>query len=91
VESEINFNLLAIFRFTLYYYYLLSQRKAFMPEMILDISVKEVAKMLKVMNDREMETLTLLLTKEGTELLELKKDLELNRVEFIPRDETFDV
>jgi hypothetical protein len=62
-----------------------------MSEMILDISLKEVAKMLKAMNDREMETLTLLLTKEGTELLERKRGLELNRVEFIPRDETFEV
>jgi len=62
-----------------------------MPEMLVDIPVKEVAKMIKAMNDKEMETLTLFLTEEGAELLERKKDLELNRVKFIPRDEAFDV
>ena len=62
-----------------------------MPEMMIEIPVKDVAKMIKAMNDKEMETLTLLLTEEGVELLERKKDLELERVKFIPRDEAFDV
>jgi len=62
-----------------------------MPEMMIDIPVKEVAKMIKVMTEQEIETLGLLLTEEGAELLERKKDLELNRVEFLTRDEAFDV
>ncbi|MBW1676013.1 MAG: hypothetical protein JRF30_00395 [Deltaproteobacteria bacterium] len=62
-----------------------------MPEMMIDIPVKEVAKIIKVMTEQEIETLALLLTEEGAELLERKKDLELNRVQFLTRDEAFDV
>jgi len=62
-----------------------------MPEMILDIPVKDVAKIIKAMSEEEMETLSLLLSEEGAELLERKKDLELNRVKFLTRDEAFDV
>jgi len=62
-----------------------------MPEMMIDIPVKEVAKMIKVMTEQEIETLALLLTEEGAELLERKKDLELNRVKFLTRDQAFDV
>ena len=61
-----------------------------MPEMMIDIPVKEVAKMIKVMTEQEIETLALLLTEEGAELLERKKDLELNRVKFLTRDQAFD-
>jgi len=62
-----------------------------MPEMMIDIPVKEVAKIIKVMTEQEIETLALLLTEDGAELLERKKDLELNRVKFLTRDEAFDV
>lgn len=62
-----------------------------MPEMILDIPVKDVAKIIKAMSEEEMETLSLLLSEEGAELLERKKDLELNRVKLLTRDEAFDV
>lgn len=62
-----------------------------MPEMMIDIPVKEVAKIIKVMTEQEIETLALLLTEEGAELLERKKDLEVNRVKFLTRDEAFDV
>ena len=62
-----------------------------MPEMIIDIAVDEVAKVIKAMNEKEVETLTLLLTEEGGELLERKKDLELRKVKFLTRDEAFDV
>jgi len=67
------------------------QRRARMPEMIIDIAVDEVAKVIKAMNEKEVETLTLLLTEEGAELLERKKDLELRKVKFLTRDEAFDV
>ena len=62
-----------------------------MPEMIIDIAVDEVAKVIKAMNEKEVETLALLLTEEGAELLERKKDLELRKVKFLTRDEAFDV
>jgi hypothetical protein len=67
------------------------QRRARMPEMMIDIAVDEVAKVIKAMNEKEVETLTLLLTEEGAELLERKKDLELRKVKFLTRDEAFDV
>jgi len=62
-----------------------------MPEMIIDIAVDEVAKVIKAMNEKEVETLTLLLTEGGAELLERKMDLELRKVKFLTRDEAFDV
>jgi len=43
------------------------------------------------MNEQEMETLTLLLSDEGAELLERKKDLKLKKVRFLTREEVFDV
>ncbi|MCP4613725.1 MAG: hypothetical protein GY845_33980, partial [Planctomycetes bacterium] len=50
-----------------------------MPHMTVDISVGNVAKIIQSMNTQEIETLYLLLTEEGKELLERKKDLELGR------------
>jgi hypothetical protein len=46
---------------------------------------------IKAMNEQEMETLTLLLSDEGTELLERKKDLEFKKVRFLTKEEVFDV
>ncbi len=66
------------------------QRRVRMPEMMIDITVDDVAKVIKAMDEKEMETLTLLLTEEGAELLERKKDLELRKVKFLTRDEAFD-
>jgi len=43
------------------------------------------------MTEEEIETLALLLSGEGAELLQRKKDLELKKVEFITREEAFDV
>ena len=62
-----------------------------MPEMMIGITVNEVAKVIKAMNEQEMETLTLLLSDEGAELLERKKDLKLKKVRFLTREEVFDV
>jgi hypothetical protein len=62
-----------------------------MPETKIDIPIKNIAKMIDSMNKQEIETLYLLLTKDGKELLERKKDLELKRVKFLSRDETFNV
>ena len=62
-----------------------------MPEMMIDIPINEVVKIIKAMKEEEMETLALLLTKEGSELLDRKKELELKKVKFLTRDEVFDV
>ena len=44
-----------------------------MQQMTFDISVGNVAEIIRSMNTREIETLYLLLTEEGKELLERKK------------------
>ena len=62
-----------------------------MPEMMIEIPVNEVAKIIKAMKEEEIETLALLLTGEGAELLKRKKDLELRKVKLLTRDEAFDV
>ncbi|ODS31842.1 MAG: hypothetical protein SCARUB_03019 [Candidatus Scalindua rubra] len=62
-----------------------------MPETKIDIPIKNIAKMIDSMNKQEIETLYMLLTKDGKELLKRKKDLELKRVKFLSRDETFNV
>ncbi|GEM_PF-810469 len=62
-----------------------------MPQMTLDISVNNVAEIIRSMNTQEIETLYLLLTEEGKELLERKKDLDLGRVRFLTRDEAFEI
>ncbi len=62
-----------------------------MPEVIIDIPIKEVAHIINKMSKEELETLHLLLTEEGVELLERTEDLKLNRVKYITEDEAFDV
>lgn len=60
-----------------------------MPQVMIDLSVDYIAKLIEAMNHQELETLSLLLTEEGKELLERKNDLLLKRVTFLSREETF--
>jgi len=62
-----------------------------MPQMMLDVSVNNIAEIIKSMNFQEIETLYLLLTNDGKELLKRKKDLDFKRVKFLTREEAFDV
>jgi hypothetical protein len=62
-----------------------------MPEMTVAIPVNEIAKVIRAMNDEEIETLSLLLSEDAAELLQRKEDLELKKVEFITREQAFDV
>jgi hypothetical protein len=62
-----------------------------MPETIVEISIQRIAKMTQSMNAQEIETLYLLLTQEGKELLKREQDLDSNSVTFLTRDEVFDV
>jgi hypothetical protein len=62
-----------------------------MPEVMVDLSVKNVANLIRSMSQQELETLYLLLTKEGDELLTRKKDLDQKKVRFLTRAEVFDV
>ena len=60
-----------------------------MPQIEMDISVGDVAKAIKAMTFQEIETLSLMLTTEGRELLNRKHDLLSNQVQFLSREEAF--
>jgi hypothetical protein len=62
-----------------------------MTESLIDIPIENIAKLITSMNKQEIETLYLLLTEEGVELLQRKNDVLLNKVKFLDRDEAFDV
>jgi hypothetical protein len=60
-----------------------------MPQMMIDVSVNNIAQIIKSMSSQEIETLYLLLTDEGKELLKRKNDLDSKRVKFITREDVF--
>ena len=60
-----------------------------MPQIEMNISIGDVAKAIKAMTFQEIETLSLMLTTEGSELLKRKHDLISNRVQFLSREEAF--
>ena len=62
-----------------------------MPEMTVDVPIRQLANMINRLSRKELETLSLFLTKKGTELLKRNKDLEDGRVEYLGEDEAFDV
>lgn len=62
-----------------------------MPEIVIDIPITKLARMINNMNKQEIETLCMFLTDEGDELLERNKDLKLNKVKYLTEEEAFDV
>lgn len=62
-----------------------------MPEMMLDIPITKLAGMINNLNRQEIETLYMLLTEEGSELLERNRDLKLKKVKYLTEEEAFDV
>lgn len=62
-----------------------------MPELMINIPVQQVATIINSMNDEEMETLLLLLSEEGRELVKRTEDFKNNRVKYLSRDQVFDV
>jgi len=61
-----------------------------MPQMTFNIRVEELAKVIAGMRRKELETLSVLLTDEGKELLERKQDIEGKMVKTLSREEIFD-
>ena len=61
-----------------------------MPQMTVNIKIKEIAKAIACMEKRELETLSIMLSDEGKELLERKQDIETNRVNTLSKEEVFD-
>ena len=62
-----------------------------MPQMTFNIKIEDIAKLIACMEKKELETLSVLLTDEGKELLERKKDIESKEVKTLSREEIFDV
>lgn len=62
-----------------------------MPNLMINIPVQQVATIINNMSDGEIETLLLLLSDEGRELLKRKDDLEKSKIKYLSRDEVFDV
>ena len=62
-----------------------------MPQITLDITLDDLAKVIASMEKRDLETLLILLTDEGKELLKRKQDIESKEVKTLSREEVFDV
>jgi hypothetical protein len=57
----------------------------------INIPIDTVADLIKHMNKKEIETLSLLLSKEGKTVLKRKKDIESKKVKTLSRDDVFNV
>ena len=62
-----------------------------MPELAIDIPIKNLAHMISRMNKQDMETLYMYLTDEGQELQKRNTDLVQNKVNYLNENEVFDV
>ena len=62
-----------------------------MPQITVNIAVEDLARIINNMKRNELETLLVLLTKEGNELLKRKKDIESGKVKTLSREEVFGV
>lgn len=62
-----------------------------MPEITMDIKIKDVAHLINQMSKQEVETLYLYLTGEGNELQKRNKELKDGKVDYLSENEVFDV
>ena len=62
-----------------------------MPQITLDITLDDLAKVIAGMGKRDLETLLVLVADEGKELLKRKQDIESKEVKTLSREEVFDV
>jgi len=62
-----------------------------MPELAIDIPIKNLANMISRMNKQDMENLYMYLTDEGQELQKRNTDLVQNKVKYLNENEVFDV
>ena len=61
-----------------------------MPQMTVNIEIEEIAKAIACMEKRDLESLSIILSDEGKELLERKQDIEGKKVRALSREEVFD-
>lgn len=62
-----------------------------MPQVKINIPLKELANIINTMDKKELEILVLMLTDEADDLLERKKDLESGKVKTLSRNDVFNV
>ena len=62
-----------------------------MVEMSIQIPVEDIAGMINDMDPKELETLCVLISEQGQELMDRKRDIEIGRVQLLSREEVFDV
>ena len=62
-----------------------------MAELTVNVPIHEVAQLINRMSKEEIETLCLLLSEDGKELIERKQDLIAGKTEYLTRDQVFDV
>ncbi len=62
-----------------------------MPEVKINLSIQYLANIIQAMSQPELDTLYLLLTEEGKELLTRKQDVEERRIPLLTREEVFNV
>ena len=62
-----------------------------MVEMNIQIPVENIAGMINSMDPKELETLCVLLSEQGKELIDRKNDIETESVQLLSREETFGV
>ncbi len=62
-----------------------------MAETCIQIPVENIAGMIKDMDAKELETLCVLMSELGQELIDRKSDLETGEVQLLSREEVFDI
>ena len=62
-----------------------------MVEMNIQIPVENIAGVINSMDPEELETLCVLISEQGKELIDRKNDIETGSVQLLSREETFDV
>lgn len=62
-----------------------------MPEVMVNLSIQHLAKLIQAMSQQELETLYLMLTDEGKELSKRKQEVEERRIPLLTREEVFNV
>ena len=62
-----------------------------MAEINIKIPVENIAGMINSMDPKELETLCVLISEQGKELMDRKNDVESGSVQLLSREEAFDV
>jgi len=61
-----------------------------MPQITINVGIEEIAKAIACMKKRDLESLSIIISDQGEELLERKQDIEGKQVRALSRKEVFD-